>query len=78
MSGEQKGKSIKGLSVVVSRLGEVAVVIKGTDIYRITLSNKELTATQRKKHIISSGTWTDDNVRSDDELNVDDWLRGGL
>jgi hypothetical protein len=78
MSGEQKGKSIKGLSVVVSRLGEVAVVIKGTDIYPITLSNKELTAIQRKKHIISSGTWTDDNVRSDDELNVDDWLRGGL
>lgn len=73
-SGQQKGKSVKGLSLVLSHQAGIAVVIKGTDIHPISLSNKDLTQLQRRKHIIMSGTWTDDTVRPDNELDVDDWL----
>jgi hypothetical protein len=76
-SGQQKGRSIKGLSLVLSRQAGIAVVIKGTVTYPFSLSDKGLTPLQRKRHIILSGTWTDDSVVRSDELNVDDWLRGG-
>ena len=75
-AGGQKGKSIKGLSIVISRLGQLAVVVRGTDVYPVSLSGKDLTPLQRRKHLISSGTWTDDTQRADSELDVDDWLRG--
>jgi hypothetical protein len=77
LSGQQKGKSIKGLSLVLSHQAGVAVVIKGTKIHPIQISTNGLTQLQRRKHLIMSGTWTDDTVRPDNELDVDDWL-GGL
>lgn len=73
-SGQQKGKSIKGLSLVLSREAGLAVVIKGVEQYPIPLANKGLSQLQRKKHIIMSGTWVDDQVRPENELDVDDWL----
>jgi hypothetical protein len=77
LSGQQKGKSIKGLSLVLSHQAGVAVVIVGTEIHLMQMSTQGLTQTQRQKHIIMTGTWTDDSVPDDNELDVNDWL-GGL
>lgn len=75
-AGAQKGRSIKGLSLVLSQRAGIAIIIKGTDIYAVSLTDKDLTPLQRKRHIISSGVWTDDSIVRSDELNVDDWLKG--
>lgn len=73
-AGGHKGKSIKGLSIVLSHGAGIGIVIKGTDMYAVKLSDQGLNQAQRRKHMIMSGTWTDDTVRPDNELNVDDWL----
>ena len=79
-AGNQKGKTIKGLSLVVGedvKIGEYAgVIIKGTECYAMQLSGNNLSTLQRKKHIVASGEWKD-GQGSSNELNVDDWLRGG-
>lgn len=76
-AGSQKGKTIKGLSVVVGQTATVgeyaAVVIKGSDVYPINLTADGLTARQRQRHIIASGEWKD-GEGSSNELTVDDFL----
>jgi hypothetical protein len=55
----QKGRSVVGESVILSELptvGEYLVtLVEGIEVYDIRLSNKDLTAIQRKNNCIASG-----------------------
>jgi hypothetical protein len=56
----QKGRSIIGISVIVcanETVGEYFVIlINGTDVYDMTLSNKNLSISQQKNNCIASGS----------------------